>query len=331
MSTATVTLQETELFEELDKLNSDLRDASRLLGRREARYLVDMYYAIQDFRIQASAQIRSSESEEPDRVLDWVFTSTKRLENNIQKSLGMFAAEYQVGQWAQSICGIGPVISAGFLAHLDIRLCKTAGQFWRFAGLDPTAVWEKKTKRPWNAKLKVLCWKLGESFVKVHNNDKDFYGTIYAERKGVEFLRNVRGEFAEQAKTKLEAVRIGKDTEAFKWYSGCVSEELCSQYFALDSSKRAGFVNKHCGEPGSETAMLPPAHIHSRAKRYAVKLFLSHLHDVMHRDFYGEAPPVPYSFEKCEGNHRHFIEVPNHPFGGDGKSLKELFEANESE
>ncbi len=322
------TLPEPELFEELDKLNSDLRDASRLLGRREARYLVDMYYAIQDFRIQAAAQIRSSESEEPDRVLDWVFNSTKRLENNIKNSLGMFAKEYNVGQWEQSICGIGPVISAGFLAHLDIRLCKTAGQFWRFAGLDPTTKWEKKTKRPWNAKLKVLCWKLGESFVKVHNNDKDFYGQIYVARKDLELERNERGEFAGQAIDKLEAIRIGKDTEAYKWYAGCVSRELSSQYFTLDSSRRTGFINKNCGEPGSEMGKLPPAHIHSRAKRYAVKLFLSHLHEIMYRDFYGDDPPVPYSFEHSEGNHRHYIDQPNNPVDGDGNSLTELFEAN---
>jgi hypothetical protein len=289
------TLSEPELFGELDKLNSDLRDASRLLGRREARYLVDMYYAIQDFRIQAAAQIRSSESEEPDRVLEWVFNSTKRLENNIKNSLGMFAREYNVGQWEQSICGIGPVISAGFLAHLDIRLCKTAGQFWRFAGLDPTCKWEKKTKRPWNAKLKVLCWKLGESFVKVHNNDKDFYGKIYVARKDLELERNARGEFSEQAKAKLESVRIGKDTEAYKHYSD---------------------------------GRLPPGHIHARAKRYAVKLFLSHLHEVMYRDFYDDDPPAPYSFEHSEENHRHYIDPPNYPFDGDGKSLKVLFEAN---
>ncbi len=293
---STETLPETEMFEELDKLNSDLRDASRLLGRREARYLVDMYYAIQDFRIQAGGQIRSSESEEPNRVLEWVFKSTNRLENNIKNSLGAFANEYKVGQWERSICGIGPVISAGFLAHLDIRMCETAGQFWGFAGLNPEAKWEKKTKRPWNAKLKTLCWKAGESFVKVHNNDNDFYGKIYSARKELELEKNEAGEYADQAKTKLETVRIGKETEAYKHYS---------------------------------EGRLPPGHIHARAKRYAVKLFLSHLHEIMYRDYFGQPPPAPYSFEHTEGNHQHYIEPPNYPFEGDGRVLKELFPADE--
>lgn len=56
-----------------------------------------------------------------------------------------------------SIHGIGPVISAGLLAHIDIHRAVTVGHIWRFAGLDPSVKWLKKTKRPWNAGLKVLC------------------------------------------------------------------------------------------------------------------------------------------------------------------------------
>ena len=40
--------------------------------------------------------------------------------------------------------------------------------------------------------------------------------------------------------------------------------------------------------------MLPPAHVHARAKRYAVKLFLSHYQHVAWRNEFGEDPPKPY-------------------------------------
>ena len=53
------------------------------------------------------------------------------------------------------------------------------------AGLDPTVTWGKGERRPWNAELKVLCWKLGDSFVKVSNKEGALYGRIYRERKAL--------------------------------------------------------------------------------------------------------------------------------------------------
>jgi hypothetical protein len=170
------------------------------------------------------------------------------------------------------------VIAAGLLANIDIERAPTVGHIWRFAGLDPTVTWDKGTKRPWNARLKVLTWKIGESFVKVSNHADDIYGHVYAERKALEAAANERGEFAAQAEAKLAKYRIGKDTEAYGHYS---------------------------------KGHLPPAHIHSRAKRYAVKLFLSHWHHVAYETRFGEPPPKPYILTRPE--HVHFFAPPHWP------------------
>src|SRR6185437_10902883 len=58
-------------------------------------------------------------------------------------------------------------------------------------------------KRPWNARVKVLCWKIGESFVKVKANENDFYGKLYEKRKLMEQLKNERGDFEFTAKEIL--------------------------------------------------------------------------------------------------------------------------------
>jgi hypothetical protein len=50
-----------------------------------------------------------------------------------------------------------------------------------------------------------------------------------------------------------------------------------------------------------------------RAKRYAVKLFLSHLHYVMHEHHYGVAPNLPYILTAQSSVHTHFIAPPNWP------------------
>lgn len=263
----------------VDRLTRDMAKASVTLSPDEARYLVDAYYTVQGYRIAAENQIRAlTASGEPHDVIAWLSGQMATLEHQVQRALDAWTMGRADGVWARSIVGIGPVIAAGLLAHIDILKAPTVGHIWRFAGLDPTVTWEKKEKRPWNADLKTLCWKTGESFVKVSGNDADVYGHVYAERKAEEIERNERGEFAAQAAAKLERFKIGKGTEAFKAYSA---------------------------------GKLPPAHIHARAKRYAVKLFLSHLHHVMFEVAYGIAPPKPYILE--QGGHAHFLAPPNWP------------------
>lgn len=258
------------------KLTKDEKVASATLGKDEARFLVDAYYQMQENRIRSDGQVRSMAKDgEPHAVLQWLADMNRTLEKAIQTALDVYSASDPVGDWMRSQKGIGPVIAAGFLAHLDITKAETAGAFWSYAGLDPRAKWEKGQKRPWNAQLKVLCWKLGESFVKVSGSEDAFYGQIYKQRKALEQTKNEAGDYAAQAEAKLANFKIGKDTDAYAWYS---------------------------------KGKLPPAHIHRRATRYAVKLFIAHLHEKMYIAHHGKAPPLPYAIAHL--NHAHKIEPP---------------------
>jgi len=268
------------------KMSRDLRKSSVTLGHTEARFLVDVYYQMQEGRIADAARVRSIEQTaeklgvepEPHAVLDWLYAQHATLEKQVHGALEKYSDAHIVGRWARSIVGVGPVIAAGLLAHIDIARAPTAGHIWNFAGLNPGAKWEQGKKRPWNAALKVLCWKLGESFVKTSGHDASFYGPIYAQRKTLEEERNARGELAEQAAETLKRKRIGKDTIAYSHYI---------------------------------EGRLPPAHIHARAKRWAVKLFLSHYHHVAHVVEHGTEPPVPYAIAHL--GHAHYLAPPNWP------------------
>lgn len=260
----------------VQRLTSDLKEGVKQMSRDEARFLVDAYYTIQDYRIAAANQVKSvGEAGEPCDVLKWLFTQHETMENQIKKALNWWTDEHPVSVWAKSVVGIGPVIAAGLMAHIDIDKAPTVGHIWSFAGLDPRTTWQKGQKRPFNAKLKVLCWKIGQSFVKVSNNERDFYGKIYQQRKAFEQERNAAGVLADQAEAKLAKFKIGKDTEAYKHYS---------------------------------SGHLPPAHIQQRAERYAVKMFLSHYHEQLFRHRFGYAPPQPYPIAAL--GHAHKIEVP---------------------
>lgn len=162
-SNATVSIlpEEAEAFigkVPLARVKRDLLVAAATMGDEEAKFSVQLYYQIQDFRKAAANQERALEAtEEPATFLDWAHVSLEYIETQIRNALGRYAKGHPVGQWSLSITGIGPVISAGLLAHIDIERAPTVGHIWRFAGLDPTVTWNKGEKRPWNADLKVLC------------------------------------------------------------------------------------------------------------------------------------------------------------------------------
>lgn len=261
-------------LEPIQKLTRDIKSAAVTMSRQEARYLVDMYYQMQDNRIRAAGQVRSMQ-DEPHTTLAWLQAQSETLEGQVKRALDAYSMSTEVGRWSRSICGIGPVIAAGLMAHIDIERAPTAGHIWAFAGLDPTKSWNKGEKRPWNASLKTLCWKIGESFVKVKGRDSDVYGNVYEERKAYEHERNERGEYAEQAASILATKKFRGDTKAKAAYEAC---------------------------------RLPDGHIHARAKRYAVKLFLAHWHEVAYIERYGKAPPSPYAIAML--GHAHKIPVP---------------------
>jgi hypothetical protein len=303
--------------EKIKRLNKDLREAAETLSRDEARFLVDAYYIMQENRIREDSQIRTlQQNAEPSAVIGWLSGQTTVLEDQIKAALDRYSSHQPIGIWARSIKGIGPVIAAGLIAHVDIHECETASQVWRFAGLDPTHKWinkekagelvrlaievypnsEDKTvspealaciaaklnmslprftermrnyktkkldltregvtsgvaKRPWNAGFKTLCWKLGQSFMKFSNatGESNIYGPIYRQRKAYEIERNDRGDNKELAAQILASKRFNRSTDAYGHY-------------------KAGH--------------LPPGQIDARARRYAVKQFLSHFHEKWRR------------------------------------------------
>lgn len=297
-------------LEPITRLARDIKEAAFVLSDQEARYLVDSYYQIQEYRKAFDNQVRAlNESEEPNRVLGWFSEQTTTLEKQVQRALDAYSGAHPHGRWVRSVCGIGPVIAAGLLAHIDITKAPTVGHIWRFAGLDPTVRWEKGGKRPWNADLKTLCWKIGESFVKVKGREADVYGKIYEQRKADETKRNLEGGLRDQAAENADRMRKLKKTssQAFKFYSGQFDSLDAHVIFEeSNAARREGFIRKLAKGEGHGIPMLPPGHIHARAKRYAVKLFLAHFHEDLYERHYGRPAPLPYPIAHLE--HAHKIE-----------------------
>ncbi len=261
----------------ITRLNKDIKEAASTLTAEQARYLVDYYYITQEDRKRADNQVRSM-TEEPHAVLAWLASNARTFEGNIKSALQSYGANFQHGRWALSVHGIGPVITAGLQAHVDMDRCPSPSSLWRFAGLDPTSKWAKKQKRPWNAKLKVLCWHIGECFKRTSGSENSFYGPVYRKRKELEVERNERGDFEELAARTLTEKNWNKSTDAYAAYS---------------------------------KGLLPAGRLDLRATRYAAKLFLSHYWAIRYECERGEKPPPAWIL--TQDNHVHLIAPPNWP------------------
>ena len=270
-------IQQDEHLPSRKRLRRDLVEAAKTLSDTEARFLVDSYYTAQDERKRSDSQIREMrEIGEPHLLVGWIADQSENIENQIKRALEVYTEDRLIGRWLKSIYGIGPVISAGLIAHVDIKLAPTAGHLWSYGGMNPTQVWAKKTKRPWNADFKTLCWKVGQSFMKFSGAEECVYGHIYQQRKMEEVARNDSGRNADAAKKALAEKNYDKKTDAYKHYM-------------------AGH--------------LPPAHVDARARRFVVKLFLSHFQLVWWYIDTGNLPPKPYAMEFR--GHAHFLMPPN--------------------
>lgn len=260
-------------------IERDVKKAASSLGRNEARFLVDTYYSLQDFRISSTNQVRSmlkSEEEEPHDTLAFFGDQFSTLEKQVQGALNVYSLASPLGQWAREHVGVGPVIAAGLLAHIDIERAPSASSVWRYAGLVPGQKKQKGVKRDWNASLKVLCWKLGDSFVKFSGHERCYYGHLYRTRKEYEVVRDARGDNRTAAEETLSTINI------------------------KDPATKARYVSGH----------LPDGRLDMRARRYAVKRFLSHYWEAAWWVHYGTHAPNPYVQEHLGHVHMEPCPVP---------------------
>lgn len=319
------------------------------ISKEELRALVDLYYQTQKQRIRIQNQIRAIEQNADDEfknsadVLKWSFENEYFKEKQLADIFKYYMKTTKTGQWMSQIKGIGPRFAVVLLAYLDIDGKKAAGQFHSFCGLNDnnkpwygkekakkivnevmgdekvitfehlmklseitgrsvsslekmSVVMDNKTHKPklknkkiqktkdqlikglsmipYNAFLKKTCYLISKSFV-LSKNRGSLYGEIYMDRKAVETRKNEAGEFREQALRSLEEKNY-TDKDAIE---------------TLKSGKLTGL------------------HIENRARRYAVKLFISHLFEQMWIEEYGTEPPTPYIIEYGEEfEHNGYIE-----------------------
>jgi hypothetical protein len=215
------------------------------LQTREIADVVELYYDCQNLRIQHANRERTEAPSELAEWLDfWMHAGETVIQNKLKQWVESDRSPTEA-KWAYEQIGIGPIIAAGLSAHIDVNVADSISALWKFAGQAPGFDRKiKGTKLPYNARLKVLCWKAGESFVKVSGKEDAVYGKLYAQFKAEEIRRNDGGLYNEAAARELS-------TKKFRQEDSVTKKRLLE-------------------------GKLSDAHLHARAKRRAVKIFLSH-------------------------------------------------------
>ena len=158
----------------------------------EINYLLRNFYQIQEHRIAFGNQIFSLKKENKEtNPLSQYYDRFHDLEKDIAKYIASDIKSESIWKgFLKDVKGIGPLLGSGLINSIDIREARHISSLWKYAGLDVrdgvAAKRKKGEKITWNPMVKMLCWKIGKSFLM----SKSPYRKYYDERKKLEEERN---------------------------------------------------------------------------------------------------------------------------------------------
>jgi len=341
---------ESDLLQPVIRLN---KDAIRILGAggsspqggstpvpgsvatelHEARALVDLYYSLQELRKSVANQIgaieRGADTGVTHEASDYLLEQAKAMEQNAQLFLETAASRHPMWPWFVAVHGIGPVLSAGLIAHLGARAVPvTVGHWWRHAGLDPSQKWlgANELAREWDSvdgdvyeRVRAVSLRVGRDPETVIRDATTNFktGESTGELTKAKALKSLaRIPFNRPLKTLLwkvvdQFVKLGERSEAYKyakWYRARKALEVERNLRGDRAAQAAAVLERRTGHAQRATyakGLLPDSHVDAMARRATAKLFLSHLHELWYQVEHGAKPPAPFS--NAIQRHAHYI------------------------
>ena len=323
----------------IKRIREDIRAAGAATNRESAIHVVRAYYQVQEVRKMADAQATAAlKAGTPNVLLDWLTAEFMAVENEIQSAMDAFSDRFTVGRWSKSVHGIGPILSAGLIAHLDIRRAPHVGHIWSFVGAVPSVAWHSRDEAA--ALVKRV---LGDSRAPLTEDDVrrvcteankrfDSVWRFATTNKDGESVPLTRSSLAKS----LSRRPWSADAKVLRWKVGeCLVRASGSEksfygpYYRnykayLEGKNEAGDYREAAAEmlrtkrvedaqarATLESGKLLPAHLDRRARLWLSKMFLAHWHHVAYEDHHGKPPARPYALEHL--GHADYIPPPGWP------------------
>jgi hypothetical protein len=244
---------------------------SNNINKTSVQKIVASYNRMEEAKLAIQALNPTSN---PIPTISSIVDTLDSIDSIVKRPLANYIEDSVVAKWASSQFGIGPVLSAGLLSHIDIVKAHTPGAVWRYAGLDPSS----SNKKIFNGDLKSICWKIGSNFAKHASKPNCFYGKLYLQDKERRIKKNNEGLYADKAKDILSDLPYKFRSDVSLLKQGKLSDEQ----------------------------------IDAQARRFAVKIFLSHYYAIAYQEQHGTTAVRP-SHITINGE-KQYIEIPNNPF-----------------
>lgn len=317
-------------------LNTESFASSAFANASEARILVDLYYTMQEIRKRLGNQVgamdRGVDTTATHDCADIVLAQAEQLENNAKTFLEVFASEHPIWPWFKAVHGIGPVLSAGLIAHFGARpVPPTVGHWWRYAGLDPSQKWLKadelnamwkETSGDIDMRTRIIaktCGRDPETVIRDATiNNKTGEDKPLTKANAIKSLARI--PFNRPLRTLCwkcgdQWVKLGARKDAYyaRFYRNRKAEEIARNERG-DRAKLAAKTLRekpnHAQKAIYEQGKLPDGRIDLMARRATVKLFLSHMHEIWWTlENPGKHLPAPFSITMP--GHAHYLAPPH--------------------
>ncbi len=263
--------------------------------------LVNVYYDIQKVRIIAGnrfkAAVRDGWMSEEEAKVEYkrVEDSLERYEKEIKKDIGAFAFGHPIWElWLSRVRGVAEIISGGLLANIgDIAKFDTVSKLWAYAGLHVVKSESSTGKRWFPTEEEAKAW--AEPFVERAREKSQAQGKTFTKSqaetvrsrtlKGICWGDEVETELMAAKRRRGQVANRNSTLKTLCWKIGDSFNKISGPYQRILNKFKEQDRKKH-PEPvktdkkdrdGKAIRKYSDGHIHERAKRRTVKLFLSHL------------------------------------------------------
>jgi len=244
----------------LSSLRGQLQDIKDIFGGenmsgigkiRNYPLLARVYLDLQHLRIAVESRLRelgeSPEDMEAYRLLSALHSRLYNEEKEWLNQVKELLKDHPIWEYCEKVKGMGPVAALTFLGYINPYEAVSAGKVWAYFGFTPESKLKSGKKANFNPEAKGRAWLIARNVIMAKD---PYYFPLYQKKK--EYYMQRMGEYIEHAEK-------------------CPEFEECMRRLKA----KAGRLGRAPKKPPCR------AHIDNRAKRWLIKLILSHALQIM--------------------------------------------------